>query len=117
MPRQTSLSIGSWAWQVCVGLVMLCPSAAPAQDFRGALVGIVADTSGGRIEAADILLRSVSPGVERRAVTDKRGEFRFDDLSPAPYVLTVTARGFADAQSTVTVGVASVKDIVVTMNP
>jgi len=98
-------------------LLALCPSSAPAQSFRGSLFGTVADISGGRIAGADVLLRSGSSGVERKAVTNDRGEFRFDDLSPAPYLLAVTAPGFAEAQSTVTVVVASVREIVVTLNP
>jgi len=80
-------------------------------------VGTVSDSSGGRIESADILLRGVSPGVERQARTNRGGEFRFDDLPPAPYLLTVKASGFADAQATVTVVVASVRDVAVQMNP
>ena len=80
-------------------------------------MGTVSDSSGGRIESADILLRGVSPGVERQARTNRGGEFRFDDLPPAPYLLTVKASGFADAQATVTVVVASVRDVAVQMNP
>jgi Carboxypeptidase regulatory-like domain/TonB dependent receptor len=98
-------------------LLILCPSFAPAQSFRGTLVGTVADASGGRIAGADVLLRSASPGVERKAVTNSHGEFRFDDLPPAPYVLSVKAQGFTEAQSTVTVVVASVRDVAVTLNP
>src|SRR5271166_1247279 len=108
--------LGSFGCYLSV-LLLLCPCFAPAQDFRGALVGTVADSSGGRIAGADILLRSFSSGIERKAVTNDRGEFRFDDLSPGPYELIGKARGFADAQSTVTVVVASVRDIAVSLNP
>ena len=109
---------GLFGWHLFLLIfLILCPSFARAQGFSGALVGTVADTGGGHIQAADILLRSVSPGIERQAVTNNRGEFRFGDLPPASYLLTVKVRGFADAQSTVTVVVASVRDVAVTMNP
>ena len=98
-------------------LLVLCPSFAPAQGFRGTLVGTVADAGGGRVAGADVLLRSASSSIERKAITNNRGEFRFDDLPPAPYLLIVKAQGFAEAQSTVTVVVASVRDVTVTLNP
>lgn len=107
----------SFVWYVFLTLFLICATLALAQDFRGAVVGTVADTSGGRIEGADIVLLSASPGIERKAITNNRGEFRFDDLPPAPYLLTVKARGFADAESTVTVVVASVRDVAVKINP
>jgi carboxypeptidase family protein/TonB-dependent receptor-like protein len=117
MPRRSCLPRRFFGWLLFFALLIICPSSAPAQDFRGALVGTVSDSSGGRIESADILLRGVSPGVERQARTNRGGEFRFDDLAPAPYLLTVKASGFADAQATVTVVVASVRDVAVQMNP
>jgi hypothetical protein len=117
MFRRSGLQTGLFGWHLFLVLLIGGPSFTLAQGFSGALVGTVADTKGGRIEAADILLKSVSSGLERQAVTNNRGEFRFDDLPPAPYLLIVKARGFADAQSTVTVDVASVRDVGVTMNP
>lgn len=109
---------GSFGQQLLLFLLtVVCPSIAVAQGFRGSLVGTIADTSGGRIATADILLRSDTSGIERHAVANNHGEFRFDDLSPASYVLVVKAKGFADAQSTVTVVVASVRNIEVTMSP
>src|SRR5579872_2185787 len=90
---------------------------AAAQTFNGSLVGTVADASGGRITSADILVRSASSGVERHAAANYRGEFRFDDLPPGPYLLVVKAKGLADAQATVSVVVASVRDVAITMNP
>ncbi len=107
----------SLGWYLLFVLLMLCPSYGPAQGFLGTLVGTVSDPSGGRIEGAELLLRSGSSGLERQAVTNNRGEFRFDDLSPAPYLLTVKARGFTEAQSTVTVVIASARNIAVVLNP
>lgn len=108
---------GSSGWLLFFFLLALSPPFTRAQGFRGSLVGTITDASGGRIQAAEILVRSDASGIERHAVSTSRAEFRFDDLSPAPYLLVVKAPGFADARSTVTVVVASVKDIAVTMYP
>jgi hypothetical protein len=88
-----------------------------AQDFRGSLVGTVTDASGGRIRDAVIGLHAAGSSLERQASSDARGEFRFDDLSPGPYRVTVKAPGFAEASSSVAVVVSSTREIAVTLNP
>ena len=65
-----------------------------AQDFRGSLVGTVTDAGGGRVRNAVIVLRAGGSSLERQAASDGRGEFRFDDLSPGSYRVTVNAPGF-----------------------
>jgi len=94
----------------------LLPWLCPAQDFRGSLVGAVHDSSGGRVPSAEVSLRAAESSLERQTKSDSRGEFRFDDLLPGPYRLTVRAPGFAEASSTVTVVVSSVRDVSVTLN-
>ena len=88
-----------------------------AQDFRGSLVGTVTDAGGGRVRNAVIVLRAGGSSLERQAASDGRGEFRFDDLSPGSYRVTVNAPGFAEASSSVTVVVSSTREISVTLNP
>jgi hypothetical protein len=55
--------------------------------------------------------------VQREATSEDRGEFRLDDLLPGNYRITVSATGFAPAQAEVSVAVATVRDITVTMKP
>jgi hypothetical protein len=88
-----------------------------AQDFRGSLVGTVTDASGGRVRNAVIVLRAAGSSLERQASSDAGGEFRFDDLSPGPYRVTVKAPGFAEAGADVAVVVSSTREITVTLNP
>jgi outer membrane receptor protein involved in Fe transport len=88
-----------------------------AQDFRGSLIGTVNDSSGGRIPSAVIIIQARESSMERRATSDNRGEFRFSDLAPATYRVTVQAPGFADASSFVTVSVSSAREIAVSMHP
>jgi outer membrane receptor protein involved in Fe transport len=105
-----------FVWLLLLSL-LYSPSSLHAQESQGTLVGIVADTSAGRIPTAEIRLRSVASGTEREASANSRGEFRFDGVAPGSYTLTVKATGFADAQSAVTVVVASVRSVSVTLNP
>ena len=51
---------------------------------------MVIDTAGYRVDSAEILIRSV----QRRAMTNAEGIFRFDDLKPGTYDLSVRKIGF-----------------------
>ncbi|HLK18714.1 MAG TPA: TonB-dependent receptor [Bryobacteraceae bacterium] len=88
-----------------------------SQDFRGSLLGNVSDSNGARIPSAVITLRATESSLERNARCDSRGEFRFEDLAPATYRVSVRAAGFADAISLVTVNVSSAREIGVILNP
>src|SRR5580692_8768207 len=88
-----------------------------AQDFHGSLVGTVSDPSGARVPSAVIIIQASESSIERRANSNDRGEFRLADLAPGTYRVTVQAPGFADANSTVTVSVSTVRDISVVLNP
>jgi hypothetical protein len=103
---------------ILVSLVCFLISAgAAAQNARGALSGIVSDSTGGRIASAKILVKSVGSSYERTTATDNQGEFRLDDLLPGIYHLTISAPNLAEIQSDVTITVSSVNDIKVTMKP
>ena len=93
------------------------PTASHAQDFRGSMAGTVTDSSGGRVQSAEIRLQATESSLERKTQSDGRGEFRFSDLMPGAYTLTVRASGFADARSTVSVAVSSAREISVTLKP
>src|SRR5581483_3314775 len=110
----------SWwrfALSALIPALWMIPSLSLAQDFGGSLAGTVSDPSGGRIPFAAIVLRAFESSIARQASTNSRGEFRFDDLLPGAYNITVDARGFARAESPVTIVVASVRHVAVTMNP
>ncbi len=86
-----------------------------AQNPRGAIRGTVQDTSGAVVPEARIVIRAATSSVQREVVCDARGEFRLEDLLPGAYSLTVSAKGFADAQSDVTVIVGVIRDTTVTL--
>ncbi|MGA8215627.1 MAG: carboxypeptidase regulatory-like domain-containing protein [Candidatus Sulfotelmatobacter sp.] len=88
-----------------------------AQNPRGSLRGTVQDATGARIPAARIVAQLSGSSVQREATSEDRGEFRLDDLLPGNYRVIISAAGFASAQSNVSVAVATVRDITVTMKP
>jgi hypothetical protein len=98
---------------VCVFL----PLAMSAQNPRGALRGVVEDSSGARIAGAKVGVKELGPARGREAVTDKRGEFRLEDLAPGLYHVLVDARGFAEASADVQVVIGSVAEINVNLKP
>ena len=104
---------------VCLHLLLYGAGAfaVPAQEFRGAIRGVVQDASGARVPAAKIIVRAFESSLQREIHSDARGEFRIDDLSPGTYRVNVQANGFAEADSNVKVIVSSVREIIVTLRP
>ncbi len=88
-----------------------------AQNPRGSLRGTVQDATGARIASAKIVAQLAGSSVQRGTTSEDRGEFRLDDLLPGNYRITVTAGGFAPAEAEVSIAVANVRDITVTMKP
>jgi Carboxypeptidase regulatory-like domain/TonB dependent receptor len=89
----------------------------PAQDFRGGLIGTVSDTSDARVPSATVILRAEASSVSRETKSDSQGEFRFSDLVPGAYRLTVQAPGFTDASAVVSVAVQGEREVTVSMHP
>jgi hypothetical protein len=77
----------------------------------------VQDASGARIPSARIVVESLDSPLHREATSEDRGEFRLDDLLPGAYRITVSAKGFAQAQANVSVAVSSVREVTVTLKP
>ncbi len=98
-------------------LFLLFPRLLPAQIPAGSLRGVVEDATGARIASARITVRLSASSSVRTGDTDAHGVFRLDDLAPGFYQVSVMANGFADAATDLTVGVAAVRDITVTMKP
>ena len=88
-----------------------------AQNFRGSLVGTVKDSSGGRIPFATLIVEASASSSERHAECDGQGEFTLSDLPPGVYSVTARSSGFAEARTTITIRVTSVREISVTLYP
>ena len=99
-----------------LALIAILPlTALQAQNPRGSLRGTVQDATGARIPSARIIAQLSGSSVHREALSEDRGEFRFNDLPPGNYHITISAAGFAPAQADISVAVATVRDITVTL--
>ncbi len=97
--------------------VIVLSSTLLSQNPRGSLRGTVQDVSGARVASASIALEAVDSSLRRQASSEDRGEFRLDDLLPGNYRIKVTANGFASAHADVTIAVATVREVTVTLKP
>src|SRR5271155_5063475 len=88
-----------------------------AQNSHGSLRGTVQDATGARISSAKIVAQLAGSSIQREAVSEDRGEFRLDELLPGNYRVTISAKGFAPAQAQISIAVATVRDVTVTMKP
>jgi hypothetical protein len=107
--RQTAFALTLFA--------LLLTTSAYAQNSRGSLRGTVQDATGARISSAKVVAQLSGSSIQREAASEERGDFRLDDLPPGNYHITISARGFAAAQADVSIAVANVRDITVTMKP
>ena len=88
-----------------------------AQDSNGTLRGVVQDITGARISSATVAVQLDTPSLTRQVSCGERGEFSINELTPGIYHVTVTARGFANAEADVVVTVSTIRDVSVTLTP
>ena len=84
-------------------LFVTCPRTS-AQTVYGSLTGVVTDPSGAAIVGAHVTVKGIATGVQLTTVSDSSGIYRFANLLPAEYSVTVSAAGFA-TQTTPSVNV------------
>ena len=82
---------------------LLCAWPAAAQETRGAVEGIIKDTSGAVLPGATVEAKS-DAGVFT-SVTDANGIYRFPALNPGRYDISATMQGFVTANAPVIVEV------------
>ena len=80
---------------------------AATSAWAGEIVGTAADATGAVLPAAQITLRNQATGAELFAQADLEGRFRFPDVAPGRYLVTVESSGFARDSKTVTVDEAA----------
>src|SRR2546422_1028692 len=91
------------------GVALLVTAGVFAQGERGAITGVVKDSSGSVIPAARITVVDIATNVESTTSTTDAGVYRIPYLSPGQYRVTAAASGFKSAVlSTVAVAVAAV---------
>src|SRR5438876_5123729 len=65
-----------------------------AQETTGGLQGLVKDPSGAVVPGAKVAVTGASLVGSKELSTDSSGYYRFANLPPGTYTLTVTAKGF-----------------------
>jgi hypothetical protein len=85
-------------WFVLSLVLALCglfSLATMAQETTGGLQGVVKDPSGAVVPGAKVVVTGTSLVGSKEIVTDGSGYYRFANLPPGNYALTVTAKGFS----------------------
>ena len=94
---------------VLIALLLAGPSA--AQEQRGAIEGVVRDTSGAVLPGATVEARSEN-GAVISTQTDATGLFRFPSLAPGTYSIVANLSGFAPQTAEgIRVGLGQIKKI------
>jgi hypothetical protein len=82
-----------------------------AQEQRGAIEGVVKDTSGAVLPGVTVEARAAN-GAVVSTTTDNDGVYRFPSVAPGDYVITATLQGFrADKNDAVRVGLGQLKKV------
>ena len=91
---RTSTRFGMFA--VCLFSLLLLISNVFAQETTGGLQGNVKDPSGAVVSKATVELTSPSLEGSKKLETDGSGYYRFANLPPGKYAVTVKASGFSE---------------------
>jgi hypothetical protein len=86
--------------------VILAPTVR-SQTFTGTIVGRVFDPQRAVVGNANVTLRSVERGVERRTTTESDGEYVLHLVPPGKFTVQAQAKGFAPTTVNVEVAVAT----------
>jgi len=84
-------------------IVVLCCFTAALASVFGDIRGTARDPQGHVIPGAAVKLRSRTTDLKRSTQTNSSGEFMFRSVPIGEYTVTVSAKGFADAMSRITV--------------
>src|SRR3954471_24135578 len=74
--------------------LMLTSTIAFGQETTAGLQGTIRDSSGGAIAKAGVTVTSQALIGMKKLDTDSSGYYRFANLPPGPYTVTVSATGF-----------------------
>src|SRR5579871_1145437 len=103
---QRGQSRGGWAAAVTSSICILLLAqfgAAQTGPSPGTIRGTVADSSGSSVDAAIVRLQHSGSTAPRTTLTGQTGAFHFSEVEPGAYTLTITAGGFMDEKTDVSV--------------
>ena len=73
----------------------LLPAMTHAQSSTGTLLGEVQDSKGARVASASVVINTPDQSLRRQATTNNRGEFRFENVPPGSYHVSLKPLDFA----------------------
>jgi hypothetical protein len=77
----------------CCAIFSAVPSL--AQTTSGTILGIVTDSSGAAVPAANVTLTNVDTQVTNTATSDENGAYQFANIPPGNYTVDIEKNGFA----------------------
>ena len=101
---------------LCIAALLLFASGAVAQETTGGLQGTVKDQSGAVVPNAHVVVHGATLVVDKGIDTDGSGYFRFANLPPGDYDVTVSAKGFKTAKRDLTLEVGHLPSIDFTLD-
>ena len=78
---------------------LVLASSLAAQETRGAIEGVIRDSSGAVLPGVSVEVRGVNVGGLQTVVTDAAGVYRFPALPPGVYQVTAALQGFNTTKS------------------
>src|SRR5215469_9621064 len=100
---------------VCLCVLLFLVGYISAQETTGGIVGTVKDPSGASVPNATISVTASSLVGTKTVQTDSSGYYRFANLPPGSYTLTVTADGFTSEKRTFVLEVGHLPTVDITL--
>src|SRR5215813_145787 len=98
-----------WKFSALFLLSIFLPAARAQSD--AAIFGLVTDSTGGAVAAAEVRIRNAETGAERSLATDEGGRYSAPSLAVGTYELTVEKPGFQAGSRTLTLVVGEREEV------
>jgi hypothetical protein len=99
-----------------LGLCLMVSLPLRAQVTGATISGTITDASGAVIAGAEVSVRNTATGIIRNTTADSAGFYTVPNLTPGPYEVKVTAKGFTTAmQSNLTLAVGAQQSLNIAM--